>query len=327
MLCFFLFPGIVPLFAVIAAILVVQPSVNQSLGKAFERCVGVVVGVVLAYLVGIFFGASHWIILISVIAALFCAWFLRLGPASSVQIPISALLVLSLGVSTPDYALHRIFETILGALIGVIINVLIVAPVVLEPAEEAVGRLGKEVAAVLDSLAEVLARPSEQKERHAVLIQARLLTPMRVNAQTALSVGEESLRYNPRGFAHRHLLHRDGELLSMLAILVTRVAGMARAVTDHYDDSLYREPIMAEIVDEMQRASHDLRLVIMNADLPGISQDLTLSESPTLTEPLMAINPRSEHWVLMGSLLEDLRRIHEELVAATPSPTSERRTA
>ncbi|WP_347354600.1 FUSC family protein [Intrasporangium sp.] len=39
-----LLPGPLPVFAAIAALLVVQPSLNQSFAKAVERTVGVIVG-------------------------------------------------------------------------------------------------------------------------------------------------------------------------------------------------------------------------------------------------------------------------------------------
>ncbi|RFA22583.1 hypothetical protein B7R25_02915 [Subtercola boreus] len=316
-----LLQGQIPLFAVIAAILVVQPSVNQSFGKALERCVGVIIGVVLAYLVGLVFGGTSWIVPVAVIIALLLGWALRLGPTSSVQIPISAMLVLSLGATTPGYAFNRILETIVGALIGVAVNLLIVPPVALQPVHEAVARLGNELGSILDSLARTLSTPTSAADRTAMLVEARLLTPMRAKAAAALAAGEESLKYNPRRSVHRDLLETDAMLLAMLSILVTRVTGMARGVVDHYDDDLLDEPLVSEIVSEMQRASHDLRLVILNADLPGAAVLQAVPDDlPALTAPLRVTVPSSEHWVLLGFLLEDLRRIHEEIVEATDAP-------
>ncbi|CAN5272389.1 aromatic acid exporter family protein [soil metagenome] len=315
--CVLLLQGAPPLFGVIAAILVVQPSVNQSFGKALERCVGVIIGVVLAYFIGVIFGQASWVILLAVIVSLLVGWALRLGPTSSVQIPISAMLVLSLGAATPGYAVDRILETLIGAILGVAVNLLIVPPVALQPVHEAVARLGNEVAGILDSVARELSQPTSAADRTEAMVEARLLTPMRAKAAAALSAGEESLKYNPRRSVHRNLLERDGQLLTMLTILVTRVTGMARGVYDHYDDELLDEPIVGEIVAEMGRAAHDLRLVIANAELPGTELEPVTDELPALTAPLAIAVPRSEHWVLLGFLLEDLRRIHEELVDAT----------
>ncbi|MFT4157668.1 MAG: FUSC family protein, partial [Microbacterium sp.] len=38
------------------------------------------------------------------------------------------------------------------------------------------------------------------------------------------------------------------------------------------------------------------------------------SAIPALTAPLEVRPPASAHWILIGSLMEDLRRIREELV-------------
>ena len=47
-----------PVFAAIAALLTVQPSINQSLGRGVERTVGVVAGVVVASVIGIVLGGG-----------------------------------------------------------------------------------------------------------------------------------------------------------------------------------------------------------------------------------------------------------------------------
>src|SRR5690554_7553298 len=86
-----------PIFAAIAALLVVQPSVNQSIAKGIERSIGVILGVLLAYGASLLFGTSSWIVLAIIVVSLLLAWLLRLTPGSSNQIPISAMLVLAIG--------------------------------------------------------------------------------------------------------------------------------------------------------------------------------------------------------------------------------------
>ncbi|HEU4757930.1 MAG TPA: aromatic acid exporter family protein, partial [Agromyces sp.] len=73
-----LIQGQLPVFAAIAALLVVQPSVNQSLGKAIERSVGVIAGVVIASLLGLVFGPSSWVILVAILVSMLAAWAARL---------------------------------------------------------------------------------------------------------------------------------------------------------------------------------------------------------------------------------------------------------
>lgn len=307
-------PSELPIFAAIAALLVVQPSVNQSFGKAIERSVGVIAGVVIASLIGLLFSGQTWVILVAIVVSIFFGWVFRLTPGSANQIPISAMLVLAIGAATPGYAIDRIIETLIGAALGVIVNVLIVPPVALAPAERDVTLLSSELASSLERLADALASPQTPQQLDTLMIQARLLRPMRDSAEASVSQGEESLTLNPRRSAHRTRLEDVHRLLDRLSPIVTRVIGMTRAFHDHYDPSLVEEPSLQSIASELRRAAHDLRLLTQPAHDPDAAP--TTAEIPALTAPIRISRPHPEHWMLIGSLMEDLRRIREEIVGA-----------
>ncbi|HXH35424.1 MAG TPA: aromatic acid exporter family protein [Plantibacter sp.] len=309
-------PGQLPVFAAIAAILVVQPSVNQSFGKALERSFGVITGVVLATIIGIVFGHSAWIVLLAIVLAILLGWVLRLGPGSANQIPISAMLVLSIGAATPDYALARIIETVLGAGIGLLVNVVLVAPVLLAPARAAVTSLALSCADALEHLATALSRANTDTDLESLLNEARALKPLREAAIAAVKQGDDSLLLNPRRSKHRDELERQRVLLRRLEPVVTRTLGMARSVHDHDDPTLHEEPTVADIAVELGRAAHDLRLLVTNPPAPG-EPEPTTAEIPALTAPLVIFRPHPEHWILIGSLMEDLRRVREEIVGET----------
>src|SRR5690606_18542707 len=188
-----LIPGPLPVFAAIAALLVVQPSLNQSISKAIERSVGVVAGVVIASALSLAFGQATWVVLLAVVAALGVAWLLRMTTGTSNQVAISALLVLALGAATPGYAVDRVIETVIGAIIGFVVNLVFVPPVALLPAQRAVDALGGEVAASLDRLADGLVAPQSAAQLEELMITARLMRPMVSTAEEALRTGAESL--------------------------------------------------------------------------------------------------------------------------------------
>jgi len=302
-----LLPAELPVFGAVAALLVVQPSVNQSLGKAIERSIGVIVGVLVAYGVALVFGASSWIVLLAIVLAIFVAWALKLTPGTSNQVPISAMLVLSVGANTPDYALDRIVETIMGATIAVIVNLLIVPPVLIAPAHDSIIRLVHEVASTFDRLADALVGSYTAAELEELLVTARLLRPMHDKAEAALRDAEESLALNPRRSRHRQVLERDAALLDRASPLVNRALFMTRSLRDHYDETVRDEPLVPAIADELGRAAHDLRL------LTNTSRARHDAEPPALTAPLVVATPQNRHWILFGSLLEDLRRVHEQI--------------
>ena len=109
-----------PYFAPLAVILVVQPTVYDSLSRAFQRVAGVVVGVAAALAVSQFLAPSGWSIGIIIFMSLLLGWAARLGPQGTVQVPVSALLVFLIGRATPGYGGERIVETLIGAGVAVI---------------------------------------------------------------------------------------------------------------------------------------------------------------------------------------------------------------
>jgi uncharacterized membrane protein YgaE (UPF0421/DUF939 family) len=295
-----------PVFAAIAGLLVVQPSVNQSFTKAIERSAGVVAGVAIASGLTLWLGTSTWVIVIAVLVALAVAWVLRLTAGVVNQVAVSALLVLAVGVADPAYAFDRIVETIIGAVIGVAVSILMVPAVLVEPARERVDALAAEIAASLERLADAVTREPTAVQLHGLLLEARLLVPMRDAARTALDAAADSLTMNPRARGRRPELEQLSARLDNLAPVVTQVIGMTRSLTEFDVTGLAAEPQAAAIAEQLLRAAHDVR--------PG--SGIEADEPPALTTPLEIRTPSARNWVLMGSLLVDLRRIHEHVLAS-----------
>jgi uncharacterized membrane protein YgaE (UPF0421/DUF939 family) len=308
-----------PVFAAIAALLVVQPSINQSISRGIERSIGVILGVIVASLVGVFFGETTWIVLGVIVVCILLGWALRLGPASATQIPISAMLMLSIGANTPGYALDRIIETVIGAAVAMLVNIAIAPPVLLVPAHVAVQRLLEECASTLDHLSASLREPQKFPALEDLLVHARSLRSLEASAAAAIATGEESLTLNPQRRHHRTVLDRDVELLALGTVLARRIIGMSRALRDHYDSALHSDPTVQGIAREASRAAHDLRLLAAERDsLQRTGHTANDAEAdddlPALTSPLMIPRPHPQHWVLIGSLMEDIRRVREEII-------------
>lgn len=307
-----LIPGPLPVFAAIAALLVVQPSVNQSFAKALERSIGVIVGVVIAVLLSLLLGPQSWVVLLAIVVAMLVAWVFRASTGTGNQVAISAMLVLALGSSDPDYAVNRILETLIGVAFALIVNALVVPPVLTAPARRDLGLLGTELAASLDRLAAALLSTQQPAQLHELMLEARLLRPMQASAEASIAAGEESLTLNPRRSAKGEVAEMRA-LFDRLSPIVTQVIGMTRAFFDHYDDTLADEPTVHAIAEQLRRAGHDVRLAVQVADIAPEPSAET-SAIPALTAPLQVKPPASGHWILIGSLMEDLRRIRGELV-------------
>jgi uncharacterized membrane protein YccC len=305
-------PGTIPVFATIAALLVVQPSVNQSYAKAFERSLGVLIGVVVSLGLALAFGQHSWLVLVATVIAVVLAWALRLTSGAANQIAISALLVLTIGAATPEYALARVLETVIGAIVALAVNIAIAPPVLAAPARLAVARLARDEADRMEDLASAIEGDASRNDLEELLIQARQLRKTQAAAAAALTEGLDSLTLNPRRSRHRAQLQSDTALVAHLDPIVTRVIGMTRAVRDHWEPHLSDDPYIVGIAEELRRAAHDLRLRV-RGETPSDGVPAT-TELPALTSPISVATPPAQ-WVLIGALMEDLRRIREEITA------------
>lgn len=303
-----------PIFAAIAALLIVAPSVNESFSKGVERSLGVVAGVLIASLLASLFEVTGWLVLVSVGLALLVSWLARWSVGMSNQVVISAMLAIAMGAGSVEFAMLRTVETALGAAVAFAINLLLVPPVLVEPARERIAMLGGEVAHSLVRLADALESEQTPQQLQGLLIEARLLRPMVEAAETAIVKAHDSLSLNL--WANKHLpqlIEMEDLLEDRLRGTVVEVIGMTRAFYDHYDDDLHREPMVAEITEQIRRAAHDVRLLVHLAEV-----DMTPMTSviPALTAPLELRTPSGLRWILIGSLMEDLRRIHDRLSSA-----------
>lgn len=310
--CVLIYPEQIPIFGAIAALITVQENVSQSLTRGLERMVGVVIGVSVALGAAALFGATSWLFIVALLVAISIGWILRMSSGSTNQVAITALLMIALGGTSVHYGLERIVETLIGAAIGIAINALIVAPVKITPAREAINTLGYEASIALERVADALSEPRDNAWLTEMRLNARLLLVQREKISQLKQKAYESLRLNPRGQRYRAQLEQDDELLRRLDPIVNQVVGMTRAVYDNYDDELIDDPGVKGMTEEMRKAAHDLRR-LLTPELVKYS-DTDTQPLPALTAPYTIPTPSPKHWVLIGSLMEDLRRLRNRIL-------------
>lgn len=309
-ICLLIFPDSMPIFGTIAALICVQENISQSLNKSIERFVGVVGGVSVAIGAGLLFGAPSWLFIAAIFVSLTLGWVLRLTGPSTTQVAISALLVIALGGQDMSYGGERIIETAVGGIIGVLINAFLIAPVSTSPASIAVHTLVDRTADSLDRIAQALLEPQTAEQMQDMLMYARDLREERREVHALLRSARESLKLNPRSKRYRDQLRVDDELFQHLQHIVTQVLGMSRALTDGYDPSITDDGSVKGLAEEFRRAAHDLRHVGYRFNLDSDQ----VVEPPALTAPYKIVVPNTEHWVLIGALMEDLRRTRISIV-------------
>lgn len=198
-----LFPDSDALLAPLTALLVVQLTPVSLLSSGLDRVLSVVAGVGVAVVFSSLVSVSWWSLAIVIAVSLLVAQALRLG-ANAMEVPISAMLVLGAGVGGAESAAwQRMAETLVGALVGIVSNLLVPPRVSDKAAERAIESLALEMADALDQAAEDLDRALEEGRDVGELTshwlgRIRGLTHTLPDVGNALIQAEESRRLNVR---------------------------------------------------------------------------------------------------------------------------------
>jgi len=195
-----------PVLAPLTALLVVQLTMYETVASGLQRVASVVAGVLIAVGVASYVGLTWWSLGAVVAASLIIGRLLRLG-AHLLEVPISAMLVLAVG-GAEGAALDRVYETLIGAGVGVAVNVVIAAPLYVQPASDALGELAERMAAFLKQLADQLDAGWSRESADRMLNEARRLGDDVAHADRTLARAQDSARFNPRIAQAREALPR-----------------------------------------------------------------------------------------------------------------------
>jgi uncharacterized membrane protein YgaE (UPF0421/DUF939 family) len=209
----------------------VQVTVWESVSRGLQRVLGVVVGVLVAFGFARLAGVHPWTIGLIIFISLLAGRAMRLGQQGSVQVPISALLVLVLGASTGGYGYDRVVDTALGAGVGIVVNLVLVPRTHLAEAQAETRRFANALAALLGDVAASLGDPGPEA-REAHLGTARDLSRDATSATRAARRAEESVRWNPAGRRDRAGVDRLRTAIATLNLVERQVRGIARSLAD-----------------------------------------------------------------------------------------------
>ena len=180
-----------PLLAPLTALLVAQLTIFETVKSGIERVGSVVAGVLVAVGLSHFVGLTWWSLGIAIFAALTIGTILRLGD-HTLEVPISAMLVLAVAGQTGTAALSRVVETLIGAVTGVVVSFVLRPPMYVQPAGDAIGALAAEMTELLSSMGEELTEGWSSEQARKWEDRARDLDrPLRA-ARVALARGRRA---------------------------------------------------------------------------------------------------------------------------------------
>lgn len=239
----------IPALAALGAILTVQVTVKQTVTFGIQQVVGVTVGVGGAIGVVGLLGVHTWTVGIVILIALVVGHLLRLGKQVN-QVAISALLVLALGTG---YGTLRIVDTLLGAVVGVLVNALLAPPTHVQNAAAEIARVAEDLGLLLADVGKGLRTGWDHKDALDWLRRARELDAARARAGEAVRRGDESLLYNPLARNEAEAVARLTEAHTALEHVATQIRGVARALSDLHEEFGGSE-VVGALADPLEQA-------------------------------------------------------------------------
>jgi len=150
-----LFPGTQPLLAPLTTMLVVQVTPVSLLASGVDRVVAVVAGVSLAVAFAVVVPLQWWSLGVLILVALVLGQALGLR-ANLIEVAISGMLVLGVGsLDARSAAWQRLAETLVGAAVGVVANLLF-------PPKPASADAGRAIEGLAGSISELLTRAADE---------------------------------------------------------------------------------------------------------------------------------------------------------------------
>jgi uncharacterized membrane protein YgaE (UPF0421/DUF939 family) len=318
-----------PLLAPLTALLVVQVTLFATLTTGVRRVNAVITGVLVATGFSTIVGLSWWSLGLLILTSLSIGHVVRVSEFVP-EVAISAMLVLGVTQVT-ETALDRVVETIIGAVVGLLFNIVFVPPVW-------VGSAGADIEEQARRMRELLRRLSEEaEEAHtsvrraaAKLEEARKLDQDIAQVDASIIQAEESMRFNPRvkePLLTRIVLRTGLDTLEVCAVILRT---MARTMTDlsqgRHEEPLYPPqvaPALGELFANLAGAVDSFATLITSQ----VSRDADEAESFLAVELdaarisrehvarvlLTRVQEHPRQWQLHGSLLADIDRMLEEL--------------
>ncbi|MDT0306686.1 aromatic acid exporter family protein [Streptomyces sp. DSM 44917] len=323
-----------PLLAPLTALLVVQVTLFSTLTTGARRVGAVVLGVLVAAGFSTLMGLTWWSLGLLILSTLVIGHLARVDEFVP-EVAISGMLVL--GVSqVAETAMERIAETLIGAVMGLLINVIFVPPVWVGSASADIETQARRMRRLLTHLGEQAEEDRTQLPRAAArLDEARRLDHDIAEVDASIHQAEESTRLNPRvkePLLTRIVLRTGLDTLEVCGVLMRT---LTRSMTDlaarqaegrAEDEPLFPPevaPALHEVMTNLAGAVDSFATLITSqvsaaADEAESFLAVELDAARTSREHvakvlLERVQEHPRHWQLHGSILNDIDRMLDEL--------------
>jgi len=312
------------LVAAIVCALSIRISLYKSVREGLGQIVGTAIGAGVALLTVHYFSFGVVAIGLTVFLCSVVARGLRLGEVASVNVPVTALIVIGPGISGST-AEHRLVSTLIGAAVAIVFSYFSHASTPAGRTVNQISRLGKRSAELISEMAEGVAAGFNQKQSGAWLSKARLLVEEIPILRSQAIEAKRYARWSPLA----EVDEAESLYIQGIAIehMLVQIRSMARTLFDSTLDPARKDIVDRQVAYALSATSSAIteKLELLESEnrdsqIDNIARDLRLA-ADNLTEELIEKDdqlPRSQ-FVRCISLVSQMKIIANSLDESSPA--------
>ena len=184
------------LVAAIVCVLSIRVSLYKSIREGLGQIIGTAIGAGIALLTVAVFHSGFFVIGITVFMSAVVARAIRLGEVASVNVPVTALIVIGPGLSEST-AFHRFSSTLIGAVIAIGLSYFSHPKTPAGRTSDQIKRIGKKAATLLATMSEGVAAGYTQDQAGEWLENGRALVEEIPNLRSQSLEAKRYARWSP----------------------------------------------------------------------------------------------------------------------------------
>lgn len=312
------------LVAAIVCSLSIRISLYKSVREGLGQILGTAIGAGVALTTVYFFNFGVIAVATTVLLCSVVARGLHLGEVASVNVPVTALIVIGPGISSST-AETRLYSTLIGAATAIVFSYFSHASTPAGRTIDQITRLGKKSAELLGAMAEGVASGYSQDEAGKWLLRARILIEEIPNVRSQALEAKKYARWSPLAEADE----ADALYLRGVAMehTVVQVRTIARTLFDSAVAGGVTQFANRQIGAALSATSYAISTKVESIESQSagqralnIAEELRLA-ADTLAEELIAENDRidQDEFVRNISLVSNIERIADSLDESSPA--------
>lgn len=213
-----------PYLAPLTVVLCMQNTIDQSIKHSFQRIAGTVIGIILTAYIASYLEMNGWSLALLILGGTLIVRWLRFDETVLHQAALTMILIFTFEQKSKDYALDRITDTIVGAVIAIFIQTLLFPPDFTKKAAVSLQQLSYQLSEIFSELSDWIQSESGQGKGKIIEYKVDFFLQELHQTKDSLHMASRSLKYNPFGKRHE-------SILSMLQMELSKITSGYRYVS------------------------------------------------------------------------------------------------